>query len=222
MMSDRFRSPYKFRSFNKYPKKHFGKKKNAREVDEKVLKLTSEYIDDGFSSFYVMIARFVTWSGFHVRFSLRQQDAVIFTIQAFNKVVKRMHAEATNEEVLHRGLVLASMIPSKLRKGIDYFTPEDAPALAAITVTNAKVAKDIVGTNAGKFWNDLEYHTVAARIAFTQDDERQTVLFPFNYWALRQLGSVFLGEYNLCQQANWSWLTLPPAEKKAFMLSQSG
>jgi hypothetical protein len=221
-MTDRFRRPWRPGNWNKYSKRNFKRKKNPREVDEKVLRLTSDYIDDGFSSFYVMFVRFVTWGRNHVGFSLRQQDAIIFTIQAFNKVVKRMHAEATNEEVLHRGLALASMIPSKLRKGIDYFTSEDAPALAAITIANAKLVKDVVTMNAEKFWSELEYHTVSAKILFSQEDERQTVLFPFNYWSLRQLGAVMLGDFNMCQQESWSWLTIPPTERRAFMLGLSG
>jgi hypothetical protein len=221
-MIGRFRRQYSFGGWNKYPKRDFKKKKNPREIDEKILKLTSDYIDDGFSSFYVMFVRFVTWAGFHVGFSLRQQDPIIFTIQAFNKAVKRMHAEATNEDVLHRGLVLASVIPAKLRRGVDYFTREDAPALAAITLANAKSVKDMLDVPADKFWKELEYHQVTARIMFSPEDERQTVLFPFNYWSLRQLGRVLLGEYDMCRQEFWSWLTLAPMERRTFMTGMSG
>jgi hypothetical protein len=206
----------------RYSWKSPGRKTSAREIDEKVLKLTSEYIDDGFAAFYKAMVRFVTWNGVHVGFSLRQSDPIIFTIQAFNKVVKRMHAETVNEDMLHRGFVMASLIPAKLRRGLDYFTHEDADLLAAIAVLNARTAKDRVDTTSAAFWSELLFHTTEARIVFTEDDERITVLFPFNYWALRQLGSVFLDKCNICNEADWSWLALPPADRQKFMMNQSG
>jgi hypothetical protein len=183
------------------------------------MSLTNDYINDGFAAYYTRLVTFVTWRGFHVGFGLRSADSIIFTIPAFNKIVKRMHAVSGSEEILHQGFLLSSLIPAKLRKGIDYFTVDDSAALTLLTLINMQGMSDYIQVAAATFWAELVHHTTAAKIAFSQDDERRTILFPFNYWSLRQLGRVMLGEYVMSEQANWSWLTLTPNERKDHMLT---